>query len=57
MVFEGLGVVIEMKGWATRSRTVSTSLLKPFYTRPYDLRHPVEVEFAQMAWRADLGLE
>ena len=56
MVIEGLSVVIEMEGRMTRSRTVSAALLKPFYTRPFDLRYPMEDEFAQMAWGADLGL-
>ena len=56
VVLEGLSVVIEMEGRATRSRTVSTASLKPFYTRPSDLRHPMEDEFAQLAWGADLGL-
>ena len=56
VVLEGLSVVIEMEGRAVRSRTVSTASLKPFYTRPSDLRHPMEDEFAQLAWGADLGL-
>ena len=41
VAFEGLGVVIEMGGWATRSRTVSAASLKPFYRRPSDVRHPM----------------
>ena len=56
VVLEGLSVVIEMEGRATRSRTVSTASLKPFYTRPSDLRHPMEDKFAQLAWGADLEL-
>ena len=56
VVIEGLSVVIEMEGRTPRSRTVSTTSLKPFYVRPADLRHPMEDEFAQMAWGADLGL-
>ncbi|CAN0599800.1 unnamed protein product, partial [Laminaria digitata] len=32
VVFEGLSVVIEMEGRVTRSRTVSTASMKPFYT-------------------------
>ena len=39
-----------------RARTAYTASLKPFYTRPSDLRHPMEDEFAQLAWGADLGL-
>ena len=57
VVIEGLSVVIEMEGRTTRSRTVSAASLKPFYTRPSDLGHPMENEFAQMAWGADLGSE
>ena len=41
VVIEGLSVVIEMEGRTTRSRTVSAESLKPFYTRPSDLRHPI----------------
>lgn len=55
-MIEGLSVVTEMGGRATRSRTVSTASLKPFYTRPSDLRHPMEYGFAQMTWGAGLGL-
>ena len=29
--------------------------MKPFYVRPRELRHRLEDEFAQQAWRADLG--
>ena len=54
VVFEGLS---GHRDGGPRSRTVSTCSLKPFYTRPSDLRHPMEDEFAQMAWGADLGLE
>ena len=54
---EGLSLVIEMEGWATRFRTVSTASLKPSYPRPSVLRHPVEVGFAQITWGADLGLK
>ena len=56
VVFEGLSVVIEMEGRATCSRTASTASLKPFYPRPSDFRHPMEDEFAQVAWGADLRL-
>ena len=56
VLIEGLNAVMEMEGRAKRSRTVSTASLKPFYTRPSNLRHPMEDEFAQMAWRANLGL-
>ena len=56
VVVEGLSVVIEMEGRATRSRTVSAALLRPFYTRRSDLRHPMEDKFAQRAWGADLEL-
>ena len=57
VVFEGLSFVIEMEGRATRSRTVSTASLKPFYPTPSDLRRPMKDEFAQVAWGVDLGLE
>ena len=56
VVIEGLVVVIEMEGRTTRSRILCAASLKPFYTRPSDLPHPMENEFAQMAWGADLGL-
>ena len=56
-VFQGLSVVIEMEGWATRSRTFSTASLKPFYPRSSDLRHPMEDECAHVAWGAGLELE
>lgn len=46
VVFEGLSVVIEMKGLAVRSRTVSAASLKPFYTRPSALWHPMEDGYA-----------
>ena len=46
VVMEELSAVIEMEGRAKRSRTVSTASLKPFYTRPSDLRHPMEDEVA-----------
>ena len=29
--------------------------LKPIYRRSSDLRHPIEDEFAQIAWGADFG--
>ena len=57
VVIEGLNVVIEMEGRATRSRTDHSPSLKPFYTRPSDIRHPMEETFAQMAWGANLGSE
>ena len=57
VVIEGLSVVIEMEGRTTRSRAASAASLKPFYMRPSDLRHPIEDEFAQMVWGADLGSE
>lgn len=56
VVFECLGVIIVIKGRATRSRTVSTVCLKPFDTKTSGRRHPLEDEFAQFAWGADLGL-
>ena len=56
-MIEGLSVVIEMEGRTMRSRTVFSASLKPFYTRPSDLRHPTEDEFAQMAWGPDVGFE
>ena len=55
VVIEGLSVVIEVEGRTTRSRTVSAASLKRFYMRLSDFRHSMEVEFAQMAWGADLG--
>ena len=60
LVVEGLSVVIEMEGRTTPSRTVSAASLKPFYTRPSDLRQPREDEFAQIAWGAaysELGVQ
>ena len=57
VVIEGRSVIIEMEGAITRSRTVSAASLKPFYMRLSYLRHSMEDEFAQMAWRADLGSE
>lgn len=56
VLFEGLSVDIEMDSRATRYRTAYTASLKPFYTGPSDLRHPMEDEFAQVAWGADLKL-
>ena len=55
-MIEGLSVILEVEGRTTRSRTVSDASLKPFYTRPSDLRHAMEDQFAQVAWGADLGL-
>ena len=57
VVIEGLSVVIEMAGRTTRFRAVSDASLKPFYTRPSDLRYPMEDKLAQMAGGADLGLK
>ena len=57
MEIEGLSVVVEIMGSVTRSRTVSAASLKPFYTRPSDVRHPMGDGFAHMTWGADVGLE
>ena len=48
-------MVVRMTGRKERTRRVSAASVKPFYIRPRDLRHPLEDEFAQQAWRADLG--
>ena len=53
---EGLMLEVEMQGRQLRRRKVSTAAVKPFYTRPENLRHPMADEFAQQAWTADLGL-
>ena len=53
---QGLSVEVEMEGRHLRRRKVPTSLVKPFYSRPIDLRHPMADEFALQAWLADFGL-
>ena len=55
VVVEGLSTVIEMEGRVLRSRTVFSASFKPFYTRASYI-HPIEFEFAQMAWGVVLGL-
>ena len=56
IVFKGLSAVIEMEGRKTRTRTVSMASLQPFYRHSSDLQHPIEDEFAQIAWGVDFGL-
>ena len=56
IVFKGFSAVIEMERRKTRTRTVSMASLKPLCRRPSDLRHPMEDEFAQIAWGTDFGL-
>ena len=51
----GLSMTVKMQGRKERVRRVAAASVKPFYERPRDLRHPLENEFAQKAWRADLG--
>ena len=51
----GLSMVVKMQGRKERERRVSAASVKPFYVRPRHLRHRLEDEFAQQAWRADLG--
>ena len=46
-----------MEGRAARSSIVSTASVKPFYVMASALQHPMEDEFAQVAWSADLRLE
>lgn len=53
---QGLSVKDSMQGRKKRRRMVRTSSLGLFHQHPPDLRHPMEDEFAQQVWSADLGL-
>ena len=52
----GLSMVVRMQGRGERVRRVSAASVKTFHVRPGELRHRLEDEFAQQAWRADFGL-
>ena len=49
-------IAVVMEGKSTQTRPVSPKGIKPFHARPPDLRHPLDDEFAQFAWSADVGL-
>lgn len=48
-------MVVKMHGPKERTRNVPAAAMKPFHERSRDLWHPTEDEFAQQAWKADLG--
>ena len=56
VVREGLSFTVRLNGRHLRQRTVVASDIKPFYSRPLDLRLPFEDEFSHFVWGPDLGL-
>jgi len=56
VVRAGLSFTVRLNGRQVRQRTVAASDMKPFYSRPLDLRLPFEDEFAHFVWGPDLGL-
>ena len=57
VVVEGLSVVIEMEGRATRSRTVFTASQKPFYTRHQFFCTPWRIRSRRWRGERTLGSE
>lgn len=56
VVREGLNVTLRLIGRQVRQRTVSTPSKKPLRSRPPELRHGFEEEYAHLVRSADLGL-
>ena len=56
VVRAGLSFTVRLHGRHVRQRTVVASDMKQFYSRPVELRHPFEDEFAHFVWGPDLGL-
>ena len=56
VVTTGLSFTVRLHGRHVRQRTVAASDIKPFYSRPLDLRLPFEDEFSHFVWGPDLGL-
>ena len=56
VVTAGLSFMVRLHGRHVRQRTMAASDIKPFYSRPLELRLPFEVEFSHFVWGPDLGL-
>ena len=56
VVLPGLSYIVTMTGRGIRRRRASASNIKMFHSRPDDLRHDFENEFAHLAWGVDFGL-
>ena len=52
----GLSYQATLRGRRIRGRVVAAASMKIFHERPERLRHDFEVDFAHLAWGADLGL-
>ncbi|CAB1106551.1 unnamed protein product [Ectocarpus sp. CCAP 1310/34] len=56
VVCAGLSFTVRLNERHVRQRTVAASDMKPFYSRPLDVRLAFEDEFAHYVWEPDLGL-
>ena len=56
VVREGLSFIARLHGRKVRQRTVSATEMIPFHSRPKEIRHELEDEFAQFGLPPDLGL-
>ena len=52
----GLSYIVTMKGRGIGRQRAALANIKMFHSRPDDLRHDFENEFAHLAWRVDFGL-